>query len=149
GSFSNVVIHRLPLGQSVVRPGSRCPACGKPIGARDNVPLLSWLLLLGRSRCCGTKISPRYPLVELLGGLAAWAVLEMCVMPLPLDTTGLRLAGIFTVYFALAMGLIVAAFIDLEHMILPDEITLGGTVLGLVSFSMRGETGLVQALMGG
>jgi leader peptidase (prepilin peptidase)/N-methyltransferase len=148
GSFLNVVVHRLPRGESLVRPGSRCPACGKPISAIDNVPLFGWLALLGRARCCGAKISPRYPLVEALGGLAGWAVLEMRIMPLPLDTTALKLGIIFILYFALALGLVAAAFIDLEHMILPDEITLGGTAVGLVTFSLRGETTFFQSLIG-
>ncbi len=73
GSFLNVVIARVPAGESVVRPGSRCPRCGAPIAARDNVPVLSWLLLRGRARCCGAPISWRYPAVEL-GTAAAFAV---------------------------------------------------------------------------
>jgi leader peptidase (prepilin peptidase)/N-methyltransferase len=77
GSFLNVVIARVPEGRSVVRPGSACPACGEPIGPRDNVPVVSWLLLRGRARCCGTPIGRRYPLVELVtaagfGAVAAW-----------------------------------------------------------------------------
>ncbi|HMR76353.1 MAG TPA: prepilin peptidase, partial [Polyangiaceae bacterium] len=80
GSFLNVVIHRLPLGLSVVRPASRCPSCEKPIRGYDNIPVLSYLLLLGKSRCCKTKISPRYPLVEALGGLTGFAVLQMRIM---------------------------------------------------------------------
>ena len=78
GSFLNVVIARVPAGESVVTPGSRCPRCGAPIAARDNVPVLSWLLLRGRARCCGARISWRYPAVELLTAaafalVAAWA----------------------------------------------------------------------------
>jgi leader peptidase (prepilin peptidase)/N-methyltransferase len=73
GSFLNVIIARVPAGESVVRPGSRCPRCGAPIAARDNVPVLSWLLLRGRARCCGAPISWRYPAVEL-GTAAAFAV---------------------------------------------------------------------------
>src|SRR5512132_1978448 len=73
GSFLNVVIHRLPLGESLVSPGSHCPSCGAPVRARDNVPVLSWLLLRGRCRDCGAPISPRYPTVEALtaAGFAA------------------------------------------------------------------------------
>jgi leader peptidase (prepilin peptidase)/N-methyltransferase len=78
GSFLNVVIARVPAGESVVRPGSRCPRCGVPIAPRDNVPVVSWLLLRGRARCCGAPISWRYPVVELLTAaafalVAAWA----------------------------------------------------------------------------
>src|ERR1700733_15882720 len=68
GSFLNVVIYRVPREMSVVRPGSHCPACGKPIAGYLNVPVLSYVLLRGRARCCGAKMSPRYPLVELIGG---------------------------------------------------------------------------------
>jgi leader peptidase (prepilin peptidase)/N-methyltransferase len=75
GSFLNVVIWRVPRGESVVRPGSHCPACGRPVRSRDNIPVLSWLLLRGRCRDCSTRISARYPLVELAtaGVLAALA----------------------------------------------------------------------------
>src|SRR5262249_19807359 len=80
GSFLNVVIHRLPRGESLAFPGSHCPHCGQPIKPRDNVPVLSYLVLLGRSRCCKTPISPRYPLVEAIGGLVAWAVMRSIVL---------------------------------------------------------------------
>ena len=69
GSFLNVVIYRLPRHKSIVRPGSACPSCGKPIKWYDNIPILSWLILLGRCRSCGVSISPVYPLVELAVGL--------------------------------------------------------------------------------
>src|SRR3954466_10441046 len=69
GSFLNVVIHRLPLRESLVRPRSACPSCGTPIEAYDNVPVVSWLLLRGRCRTCSAPISPRYPAVELLTGV--------------------------------------------------------------------------------
>ena len=68
GSFANVVISRVPKGESIVRPGSRCPSCGTPVRARDNLPVVSWLLLRGRCRACGWRIPARYPLVELAGG---------------------------------------------------------------------------------
>ncbi|MBX3200754.1 MAG: prepilin peptidase, partial [Labilithrix sp.] len=67
GSFLNVVIYRVPLEMSVVRPASHCPGCGKPVEAYDNIPVLSYVILRGRARCCGARMSPRYPLVELIG----------------------------------------------------------------------------------
>src|SRR6267378_1116509 len=76
GSFLNVVIARVPEGKSVVRPGSRCPKCGAAIAWYDNIPLLSWILLRARCRRCGLPISARYPLVELLAGILAVAVLR-------------------------------------------------------------------------
>jgi leader peptidase (prepilin peptidase) / N-methyltransferase len=148
GSFLNVVIYRLPREQSVVSPGSRCPACGKPIRAYDNVPVVSWLLLRGKSRCCKAKISARYPLVELLGGLFAWALVETVVVELAPETAWWRVLLVFALYLALGLGLIAAAFIDLEHMLLPDEITLGGALLGVLSVPLRPEATWLGALGG-
>src|SRR5277367_6356304 len=76
GSFVNVVVYRVPLDMSVVRPGSHCPGCGAPVAAYDNIPILSWLLLRGRARCCKVRISPRYLVVEALSGLIALAIFE-------------------------------------------------------------------------
>lgn len=148
GSFLNVVIYRVPRGLSVVRPGSACPACGKPIRAWDNVPVFSFLLLRGKARCCGARFSPRYPLVELIGGVLALAVLEVLVLPLPETTSLGRSLAVFCASLALVLGLTAAAFIDLEHMILPDSITIGGAVLGVATSSFR-EMSFVDALVGG
>jgi leader peptidase (prepilin peptidase)/N-methyltransferase len=138
GSFLNVVIYRAPRGLSVVRPPSTCPACDALIKPYDNVPVLSWLLLRGKARCCGAKISPRYPLVELMGGLLSLAIVEVYVRAMPPDTSLLRAGAIFLAYFAFALSLVAAAFIDAEHMYLPDPITLGGTVLGVATATLRG-----------
>jgi leader peptidase (prepilin peptidase) / N-methyltransferase len=148
GSFLNVVIHRLPRGENLAYPGSRCPACGKPISPRDNVPVLSFLLLRGRARCCGAKVSVRYPLVEAIGGLLAWAILHVIVFELPPDTSIATAGLVFTLHFALGLGLVAAAFIDLDHMYLPDEITLGGAVLGLVSVPLRPGASFRESLIG-
>ena len=148
GSFLNVVIHRLPRGESLSTPGSRCPACDKPIAPYDNLPVVSWLVLLGKARCCGARISPRYPLVEAVGGLLAWAILEVVVLELPPDTVWWRGLVVFALHFALGLGLIAATFIDLEHMILPDEITIGGTVLGLATVPLRPGATWVGSLVG-
>jgi leader peptidase (prepilin peptidase) / N-methyltransferase len=151
GSFVNVVVYRVPREMSVVRPGSHCPACGKPIGMLDNVPIVSWLLLRGRARCCGAKISPRYVVLEAASGLIGLAVLETSVMPLPLETPLLHAATLFLAAFGLAMALMAAAFIDLEHMFLPDAITIGGTLLGIATPGLRGMTwidGLIGAGIG-
>ncbi len=139
GSFLNVVIYRAPRGLSVVHPPSTCPACNTPIKPYDNVPVVSWLILRGKARCCGAKISPRYPLVELMGGLLSLAIVEVVIRGLPLGTPWYRALAIFLAYFTLALALVAAAFIDAEHMYLPDTITLGGTVLGVVTATLRGQ----------
>jgi leader peptidase (prepilin peptidase)/N-methyltransferase len=148
GSFLNVVIHRLPRGENLAFPGSHCPHCGRPISPRDNVPVLSYLVLLGRSRCCKAPISPRYPLVEAIGGLVAWAVMRSLVLELPPETSIARAAGVFFAYLALALALVAAAFIDLEHMLLPDEITLGGAGLGIATVPLRADASFREALLG-
>jgi leader peptidase (prepilin peptidase)/N-methyltransferase len=138
GSFLNVVIHRLPRGESMVTPASRCPACGAAIRGYDNIPVVSWLLLRGRARCCGVKVSPRYPLVELIGGLAGWAVLKRVLVEASPDAPIQAALVLFFAYLALCLGLVAAVFIDLEYMLLPDSITLGGAALGLASCFVRG-----------
>jgi leader peptidase (prepilin peptidase)/N-methyltransferase len=140
GSFLNVVIYRLPQGMSVVRPASRCPHCGTPIRPWDNIPVASWLLLRGKARCCGAKVSPRYPVVEGLSGGLALGVVEGLLRPLPDDTALWTAVALFACYLALCLGLLAAALIDAEHMFLPDVLTLGGTVLGFASCPLRGVT---------
>jgi leader peptidase (prepilin peptidase)/N-methyltransferase len=127
GSFLNVVIHRVPRGESVVRPRSRCPSCGAAITALDNVPVFSWLWLRGRCRHCRTRISWRYPAFELLTGLLFAAVAwrhGLSPMTLPAWT--------------FAALLLAAAAIDFEHRIIPDAISLGGLGAGLVMMPAAG-----------
>jgi leader peptidase (prepilin peptidase)/N-methyltransferase len=147
GSFLNVVIYRVPRGLSVVHPPSTCPGCQALIKPYDNIPVLSWLLLRGKARCCGVRISPRYPLVELMGGLLSLAIIEVVVRGLPLSTPWYRALAVFIAYFALALGLVAAAFIDAEHMYLPDPITLGGTVVGVATATLRSMS-LVASVTG-
>ncbi len=120
GSFLNVVIHRLPLGQSLSRPRSRCPACETQIRAMDNVPLLSWLALRGRCRSCGERISARYPLVELVTAASFAAVIL---------ARGWNADLIALLPFT-AM-LVAVAGIDLDHRIVPNKILLPAAVWGL------------------
>ncbi|HZU81477.1 MAG TPA: prepilin peptidase [Polyangiaceae bacterium] len=138
GSFVNVVVYRVPRELSVVRPGSHCPSCGAPVRAVDNVPVVSWLLLGGRARCCGGRISPRYPVIELLGGLLALAIFESVVRGLPAGASLASGGSVFLADFALAMALVAAAFIDAEHMLVPDAITIGGTIFGIATPALRG-----------
>jgi len=121
GSFLNVCIWRLPRSQSIVRPRSACPHCRHPIAWYDNVPLVSYALLGARCRHCRKPVHWRYPLVEALGGLAAVVTFQRF---------GVGLTGL--VYLAFVWALIVASAIDFEHQIIPDEISVGGLVLGLV-----------------
>ena len=123
GSFLNVCIYRMPLGLSVMTPPSHCPHCKYSIPWYLNIPLLTWLSLRGKCKNCAAPISPRYFLVELLTGvtfLTCWLVF------------GRQSAGLALVYAVFLSGLITATFIDFEHFIIPDEITIGGTVLGFV-----------------
>ncbi len=147
GSFLNVVIYRVPREMSVVRPGSHCPACSKPIAGYDNVPVLSYVLLRGRARCCGAKMSPRYPLVELIGGALSLAIVEVVIRALPASEPLGRVVAIYGADLALCLGLTAAAFIDAEHMYLPDTVTIGGAILGVATASFRGLR-IGQSLVG-
>ena len=118
GSFMTVAVSRLPRGESVIRPRSRCPACGAEIGARDNVPVLSWLLLRGRCRRCGERISVVYPLLELT--TAALVVLAAIRYPDPWQ------AGLVGGLLALMPGI---ALIDLRHRIIPNRLTYPSLLL--------------------
>src|SRR5258708_4021690 len=140
GSFLNVVIVRVPREESIVSPGSHC-ICGKPIAWYDNVPIVSWLVLRGRARCCGARISPRYPLVELIGGLLTWAIVEVDLLSAHPSSLLLPLAARAFVDVTLALALVAAAFIDLDHMYLPNAITLGGAFVALASAPLRPELG--------
>ena len=139
GSFLNVCIYRWPRDLSVVRPRSACPGCDAPIAWYDNIPVLSFILLRGRCRNCGATISYRYPLVELLT-----AVLFACI----LWQVGFSLAAIK--YCSLVGMLLALMFTDLEERILPDEFTLGGTLLGLaLSPFLRVSDITAHAVLGG
>jgi len=151
GSFLNVVIYRVPREMSVVRPASHCPGCGTPIAGYDNLPVLTYLILRGRARCCGAAMSPRYPLVELIGGALSLCILETIIFQMPGGTPAVRALAVYGADFALCMGLVAAAFIDAEHMFLPDSITLGGIVLGIATATLRGlpfTTSLFGAVVG-
>ncbi len=120
GSFINVCIYRIPAGQSIFRPPSRCRACGQPIPPYLNLPVLAWIILRGKARCCGAPISIRYPFVEFLTAalfLASWLRLP------PL----LALIGWLWIFIALCL-----AFIDLDHMVIPDRFSIGGLLAGVV-----------------
>ncbi len=121
GSFLNVVIHRLPRGESLVRPGSHCPHCDHPVAPWDNVPVLSYLWLRGRCRHCRGRISWRYPAIELLTGVLFASV------ALRYGATALT-----PVLLAFTAALIASAAIDIDHRIIPDEISVGGLLLAVI-----------------
>ena len=121
GSFLNVCIHRLPLAESIVKPRSYCPACKKPIFWYDNLPLLSYIILGGRCRFCKERISFRYFLVELVTALVFLLFFNYY-----------RLSFNFFFFIVFVCGLIVATFVDLQHRIIPDEISLGGIAVGFL-----------------
>ncbi|MFH0762734.1 MAG: prepilin peptidase [Candidatus Omnitrophota bacterium] len=127
GSFLNVCIHRMPKGESVVWPRSHCPHCGKRIPGYDNVPFISYIILKGKCRFCRKKISLRYPLVELLTAL---------LFVLLFKHYGLTYNFFFYVVFA--CGLIIATFVDIKHRIIPDEVSIGGLIIGFILSSIRG-----------
>jgi len=122
GSFLNVCIYRLPSGKSIVRPASACPLCGTPIHWYDNIPLISYIILRGRCRGCKTIISIRYPIVELLCGLFAMTSWMRFGSSLPA-----------LIYFIFIAALLVITFIDIDHRIIPDIISLPGIPLGFVA----------------
>jgi leader peptidase (prepilin peptidase)/N-methyltransferase len=138
GSFLNVVIHRLPRGESLATPGSRCPSCGAPIAPYDNVPVLSWLLLRGRCRRCRARISPRYPAVELLTAATFAAVVAVLgfdddlLLQLPFVACLIALAGI-----------------DLDHKLLPNKIVYPMAAYGLVATAVVDTGDLVEHLIAG
>jgi leader peptidase (prepilin peptidase) / N-methyltransferase len=138
GSFLNVVIHRLPIGESLVTPRSRCPSCGTQIGALDNVPVLSWALLRGRCRHCGTRISARYPAVELVTAATFAAIVavrgfdEGLLLELPLAACLIALAGI-----------------DLDHRLLPNKIVYPMAAYGLVMAAIVDTGDLPEHLIAG
>ena len=140
GSFLNVCIWRIPRDESIVWPGSHCPACNHAIAPWDNVPLLSWLVLNGKCRHCKAPISPRYFVVELLTGAlftALWLVHGWTLQT--------------PVYMLFSGALILGTFVDFDHLILPDRVTLGGMAAGLVlSFAfpeLQGRSERLPALL--
>lgn len=137
GSFLNVCIARLPAGESVVRPRSRCPSCGRPIPWYENLPVLSWLLLRGRCRGCGERISWVYPLVEV-ASLFIWVGMAVLYGP---TWHALQGAILFSLLLAIAVT-------DARHYLIPDPLSLGGLAAGLALSPLPGSPDVVSALLG-
>lgn len=127
GSFLNVCIHRMPSGESVVWPSSHCPHCKKRIPAYDNIPFISYILLGGKCRFCQKRISLRYPFVELL--TAGMFVALFSKYGLSYD---------FFFYVIFSCALIIATFVDIGHRIIPDEVSVGGLILGFILSAIKG-----------
>lgn len=138
GSFLNVVAHRVPAGQSLVSPGSRCPSCGAPVKPYDNVPVVSWLLLRGRCRSCGARISPRYPLVEIATALAFAAVVAV---------RGFDDGLVLELPFVAA--LIALAAIDYDHRLLPNRVVYPLAAYGVIATLLVDRDDLVENLIAG
>ncbi len=137
GSFANVVIYRLPKDLSVVSPRSHCYSCQKIIAWYDNIPLFSWFILHGKCRNCGAKFSIRYVLVEwLMASLFAAVYIKVGFSWTLLE------------YLILVFGLVTVSFIDFDHMILPDEFTLGGVAVGLIGAALNPERHFLPAFWG-
>ena len=137
GSFLNVCIHRIPADESVVRPGSRCPTCRTPIAWYDNVPLLSWALLGARCRGCRARIGARYPFVEAAaGGLAALALWRFGATPHA------------AIVFAFTAALLLITFVDLDHLFIPDEVSLPGILVGVAAAWLPDGIGIANAVLG-
>ena len=137
GSFFNVVIYRVPRGESIIRPPSACPACGTRLRARDNIPVLGYLLLRGKCRYCAAPISARYPIVEVLSGILPVLLFIRFGASTP-----------FYVFWPLSCVLLVLSFIDLDLRIIPDRITLPGIVVGLIVAPLVGLLGFWGSLLG-
>ncbi|MFV8256161.1 prepilin peptidase [Bdellovibrio bacteriovorus] len=137
GSFGNVVIYRLPREESVVKPRSYCYSCKTQIKWYDNIPILSWFILRGKCRKCQAKFSFRYPLVEII----------MAVL-FALSYHYAGLTWTLLEYLIFIFGLVVCTFIDLDHMILPDEFTLSGIVIGLIGAALNPQREFLDALFG-
>lgn len=133
GSFLNVVIYRLPQGISLSNPPSTCPHCGVRIRIYHNIPVIGWLVLRGRGSCCGEKISWRYPAVELLTALL-WAAVGWFGSDLPYDIW--TKAGIMTTWLGFLSLMIAITFIDIDLQIIPDELSIGGTVGALIASTL-------------
>jgi len=151
GSFANVVIHRVPRGLSVVRPGSACPGCAAPIAWYDNVPVLSYLLLRGRCRRCAAKIGLRYLVVELLAGLMCFALYMQHVLR-PLVAGGGPGLAAWLLWFVFGLALLIVTYTDIDLWVIPDEVVLPVAGLGLLVAGLAPQllgVGLVEALAAG
>ncbi len=137
GSFINVCIHRLPNEQSIISPPSFCPKCKNKIKWFHNIPIVSFILLKGKCSYCKSKISLQYPLVEILSGI---------IFLINYYIFGFSL--LFVVYTVFILLLIIATFVDFKYMIIPDEVSIGGLILGFIFSFFRNDITWIQSLIG-
>ena len=151
GSFANVVIYRVPRELSVVRPGSRCPACEVPIAWYDNIPIVSYLLVRGRCRRCGEKIALRYLVVEMLAGVLSFA-LYMQHVSRPLVLGGGPALGAWLLWLVFGLALLIVTYTDIDLWVIPDEVVLPVAALGLIMAGVSPEVlgvGIGEAVLAG
>ncbi|WP_448587568.1 prepilin peptidase [Thermocrinis sp.] len=137
GSFYNVLIYRIPRGLSIVKPPSHCPVCKAPIRWYDNIPLISYILLGGKCRKCKSPIPTRYPLVEAVSGFLA----VLCYYKWGFDFSAL-------VFYTFFSTLLVLSLIDWDTFSLPENLMLGGTILGVMTSPFRSDFALTDSLLG-
>ncbi|MBW1805533.1 MAG: prepilin peptidase [Deltaproteobacteria bacterium] len=137
GSFLNVCIYRVPRKRSIVNPPSSCPQCGEGIRFYDNIPVISYIMLMGRCRNCRQSIPVQYPLVELIAGLLSLSLF-----------TRYGLSSSYPLYLLFSLSLVVISFIDLQHKIIPDVISLPGIVCGLAASIIFGQISWLDSLIG-
>lgn len=152
GSFLNVCIYRIPREESVIHPRSHCPSCGNLIAWYDNIPLASYLALRARCRHCSTRISPRYFLVEALVAflfVLVWLKFGPAGTPRPLGLAPIHSLAIVAIYWLAVFGLTLGTFVDFEHMIIPDRVTIGGMISGLLLSILVPALHFQNTLLGG
>jgi len=137
GSFLNVCIYRIPIKKSIIFPASSCPNCGRNIPFYDNIPLLSYLFLLGRCRFCHEPISLRYPLVEVLSGLLSMVLFIRY-----------GLSYQYFMFYLFVTSLVVISFIDLQHQIIPDILSIPGILVGIALSFLPGHVHWIDSLIG-
>ena len=154
GSFLNVCICRIPEELSVITPASRCPACKTPIRWFQNIPVFSFLFLRGKCAACGVRIPPRYAVVELLTALLfllAWLKFDSGGGPRPFGLVPASDILLVPVFWLVVSGLVLGTFVDFDHMIIPDRVTWGGMICGLLASAavpaLHGETAVLPSLL--
>jgi leader peptidase (prepilin peptidase) / N-methyltransferase len=143
GSFFNVVIYRMPIGESVVWPPSRCPNCGRGVKALENIPVFSWVLLRGKCAGCANPISAQYPIIEAITGITAMAITAYLALWRPEAAWDFRLGFLY-----LGLCTIPIAVIDFRHYLIPDLLNYPGMVLGLAAALLPGGLTFWESLLG-